>query len=141
MRVYIVVRMLYPAFEIQKLVSMSSSKSSLSFGPVSGNGTRVPVQHYAIRSENSFIVSPLHDLNTVDARPADIESIREADRDAVTEASLDNDDDSNAVVVPGVGHGVLHKTDPRYMCQREFALKHLPDDPLFRLVLLDVLIL
>nr|CAD1831315.1 unnamed protein product [Ananas comosus var. bracteatus] len=37
-------------------------------------------------------------------------------------------------VVPGFGHGVLRKTDPRYTCQREFALKHLPDDPLFQLV-------
>ncbi|KAK9047769.1 hypothetical protein V6N11_053603 [Hibiscus sabdariffa] len=37
-------------------------------------------------------------------------------------------------VVPGFGHGVLRKTDPRYMCQREFALKHLPEDPLFKLV-------
>ncbi|OEL38291.1 Citrate synthase 4, mitochondrial [Dichanthelium oligosanthes] len=37
-------------------------------------------------------------------------------------------------VVPGFGHGVLRKTDPRYSCQREFALKHLPEDPLFQLV-------
>ncbi|KAF9675283.1 hypothetical protein SADUNF_Sadunf09G0015900 [Salix dunnii] len=37
-------------------------------------------------------------------------------------------------VVPGFGRGVLRKTDPRYTCQREFALKHLPDDPLFQLV-------
>ncbi|KZV21783.1 Citrate synthase family protein [Dorcoceras hygrometricum] len=37
-------------------------------------------------------------------------------------------------VVPGFGHGVLRKTDPRYTCQRDFALKHLPDDPLFKLV-------
>lgn len=37
-------------------------------------------------------------------------------------------------VVPGFGHGVLRQTDPRYTCQREFALKHLPDDPLFQLV-------
>jgi len=37
-------------------------------------------------------------------------------------------------VVPGFGHAVLRKTDPRYMCQREFALKHLPNDPLFKLV-------
>lgn len=29
---------------------------------------------------------------------------------------------------------MLRKTDPRYSCQREFALKHLPDDPLFKLV-------
>lgn len=37
-------------------------------------------------------------------------------------------------VVPGYGHAVLRKTDPRYQCQREFALKHLPDDPLFKMV-------
>ncbi|RMD43646.1 hypothetical protein DV735_g1430, partial [Chaetothyriales sp. CBS 134920] len=37
-------------------------------------------------------------------------------------------------VVPGYGHAVLRKTDPRYVSQREFALRHLPDDPLFKLV-------
>lgn len=37
-------------------------------------------------------------------------------------------------VVPGYGHAVLRKTDPRYECQREFALKHLPKDKLFHLV-------
>lgn len=37
-------------------------------------------------------------------------------------------------VVPGYGHAVLRKTDPRYTAQREFALKHLPEDPLFGLV-------
>ena len=37
-------------------------------------------------------------------------------------------------VVPGYGHAVLRKTDPRYTAQREFALKHLPDDKIFRIV-------
>ena len=37
-------------------------------------------------------------------------------------------------MVPGYGHAVLRRTDPRYSCQREFALKHLPDDPLFNVV-------
>lgn len=37
-------------------------------------------------------------------------------------------------VVPGYGHAVLRKTDPRYVAQREFALRHLPDDPMFKLV-------
>uniref|UniRef100_A0A1B0FIC6 Citrate synthase n=1 Tax=Glossina morsitans morsitans TaxID=37546 RepID=A0A1B0FIC6_GLOMM len=37
-------------------------------------------------------------------------------------------------VVPGYGHAVLRKTDPRYTCQREFALKQLPNDELFQLV-------
>ncbi len=37
-------------------------------------------------------------------------------------------------VIPGYGHAVLRKTDPRYMAQREFCLKHLPDDPIFKYV-------
>jgi citrate synthase len=37
-------------------------------------------------------------------------------------------------VIPGYGHAVLRVTDPRYVCQREFALKWLPNDPLFKLV-------
>lgn len=37
-------------------------------------------------------------------------------------------------VVPGYGHAVLRKTDPRFTCQREFALKKLPNDPMFKLV-------
>jgi len=37
-------------------------------------------------------------------------------------------------VIPGYGHAVLRKTDPRYTCQQQFALKHLPNDPLFKLV-------
>ncbi len=37
-------------------------------------------------------------------------------------------------VIPGYGHAVLRKTDPRYMSQREFCLKHLPDDPIFAFV-------
>lgn len=37
-------------------------------------------------------------------------------------------------VIPGYGHAVLRKTDPRYECQRQFAMKYLPDDPLFKIV-------
>ncbi|OMH84782.1 Citrate synthase, mitochondrial [Zancudomyces culisetae] len=41
---------------------------------------------------------------------------------------------SSGRVVPGFGHAVLRKTDPRYTAQRHFALKHLKDDPLFMTV-------
>lgn len=37
-------------------------------------------------------------------------------------------------VIPGYGHAVLRKTDPRYSLQREFSLKHLPQDELFKYV-------
>jgi len=37
-------------------------------------------------------------------------------------------------VVPGYGHAVLRKTDPRFTAQMEFGKKHLPDDPLVKTV-------
>jgi citrate synthase len=37
-------------------------------------------------------------------------------------------------VIPGYGHAVLRKTDPRYIAQREFCLKNLPDYPLFKVI-------
>ncbi|HET55567.1 MAG TPA: citrate (Si)-synthase [Ignavibacteria bacterium] len=37
-------------------------------------------------------------------------------------------------VIPGYGHAVLRKTDPRYTAQREFCQKHLPNDPIFKYV-------
>ncbi len=37
-------------------------------------------------------------------------------------------------VVPGYGHAVLRKTDPRFAAQMEFGKKHLPDDPLVKTV-------
>jgi citrate synthase len=37
-------------------------------------------------------------------------------------------------VVPGYGHAVLRKTDPRFTAQMEFAKKHMPDDPMVNTV-------
>jgi citrate synthase len=37
-------------------------------------------------------------------------------------------------VVPGYGHAVLRKTDPRFTAQMEFGKKHMPTDPLVQTV-------
>jgi citrate synthase len=37
-------------------------------------------------------------------------------------------------VVPGYGHAVLRKTDPRFLAQMEFAKEHCPDDELVNIV-------
>ena len=37
-------------------------------------------------------------------------------------------------VVPGYGHAVLRKTDPRFTAQMEFGKKHMPEDPLVKTV-------
>jgi citrate synthase len=41
---------------------------------------------------------------------------------------------SEGKVVPGYGHAVLRKTDPRFTAQMEFGKKHLPNDSLVRTV-------
>ena len=41
---------------------------------------------------------------------------------------------SEGKVVPGYGHAVLRKTDPRFSAQMEFGKKHMPDDPLVQTV-------
>lgn len=37
-------------------------------------------------------------------------------------------------VIPGYGHAVLRKTDPRFTAQFEFGKKYLPDDPMFKTI-------
>ena len=41
---------------------------------------------------------------------------------------------SEGKVVPGYGHAVLRKTDPRFTAQMEFGKKHMADDPLVQTV-------
>ena len=41
---------------------------------------------------------------------------------------------SEGKVVPGYGHAVLRKTDPRFAAQMEFGKKHMPNDPLVQTV-------
>jgi citrate synthase len=41
---------------------------------------------------------------------------------------------SSGKVVPGYGHAVLRKTDPRFTAQMEFGKKHMPDSPLVNIV-------
>jgi len=85
----------------------------------------------------SGLAGPLHGLANQEVLRW-IQSLRKklGDRE-VTNAELEKAlwDTLNAgQVIPGYGHAVLRKTDPRYTCQRQFAQKHLPNYPLFKLV-------
>ncbi|KAJ6715840.1 CITRATE SYNTHASE [Salix koriyanagi] len=73
------------------------------------------------------LAGPLHGLPNQEVLLWSKTVVEECGENTTTEQLKDH-------AVPGFGHGVLRKTDPRYTCQREFALKHLPDDPLFQLV-------
>ena len=53
-------------------------------------------------------------------------------REQVTEYVWNTLNDGH--VVPGYGHAVLRRTDPRYTAQREFAMRHMADDENFQIV-------
>ncbi len=63
-------------------------------------------------------------------------------RDKCAECGLDKDvleqfawDTLNSgQVIPGYGHAVLRRPDPRFTAQFDFAKRHMPEDELFRLV-------
>lgn len=82
------------------------------------------------------LAGPLHGLANQEVLTW-LEKIRKQLGDKATEQQLKDfiwKTLKSGQVVPGYGHAVLRKTDPRYTCQREFAKKHLPDDSLFKLV-------
>jgi len=82
------------------------------------------------------LAGPLHGLANQEVLLW-LTNLRNKIGDNVSEAQLKEfiwDTLKSGQVVPGYGHAVLRKTDPRYTSQREFALKHMPNDPMFQLV-------
>lgn len=80
------------------------------------------------------LAGPLHGLANQEVLVW-LQKLRKQVGDSVTEDQLKEfiwKTLKSGQVVPGYGHAVLRKTDPRYTCQREFAQKHLPNDPLFK---------
>ncbi|UCG87206.1 MAG: citrate (Si)-synthase [Gemmatimonadota bacterium] len=94
--------------------------------------------YYSLSAGINGLAGPLHGLANQEVlswtmkfmdKLGGIENVtKEAVKDALWETL------NAGQVVPGYGHAVLRKTDPRYTSQREFCLKNLPDYPLFKLI-------
>jgi citrate synthase len=96
--------------------------------------------YYAYSAGLNGLAGPLHGLANQEVLDWTIKfqqkycQGQEPTKELVTKALWDT---LNAgQVIPGYGHAVLRKTDPRYMAQREFCLNTpgLKDDALFKLV-------
>ncbi|MDP4833523.1 MAG: citrate (Si)-synthase, eukaryotic [Schleiferiaceae bacterium] len=85
------------------------------------NGLAGPLHGLANQEVIKWTLEMLEDLGT-----------QEPSKDQI--AKYVHDTLAAGKVVPGFGHAVLRKTDPRYMAQREFAQKHMPEDPLFKVI-------
>jgi citrate synthase len=93
--------------------------------------------YYALSAGINGLAGPLHGLaneNVLRWTQNFIEELggKEPTKEVIEKALWDTL--NSGQVIPGYGHAVLRKTDPRYTSQREFCLKHLPDYPLFKVV-------
>ena len=83
------------------------------------------------------LAGPLHGLANQEVLRWLHDLMEKMDGEVPTEADLKQfvwNTLKSGQVIPGFGHAVLRKTDPRYMLQREFSLANLSEDPLFKVV-------
>ncbi len=96
--------------------------------------------YYAYSAGLNGLAGPLHGLANQEVLEWTLEfqekycKDQEPTKELLTAALWDTL--NSGQVIPGYGHAVLRKTDPRYTSQREFCLntEGLKDDPLFKLV-------
>jgi len=92
---------------------------------------------YSLSAGMNGLAGPLHGLANQEILRWITAMIKKLGTDSPTREQLEKfcwDTLNGGQVIPGYGHAVLRKTDPRYTSQREFCLKHLPDDPIFKVV-------
>lgn len=93
--------------------------------------------YYAMSAGINALAGPLHGLaneNVLRWTQNFMEKLggKEPTQEVIKEALWDTL--NSGQVVPGYGHAVLRKTDPRYQSQMEFCQKYLPDYPLFKVI-------
>ena len=102
------------------LVGSALSDPYLSFA-AGMNGLAGPLHGLANQEVIKWIFDMREDLGVETPSPSQIEEY--------VKKTL-----SEGKVVPGYGHAVLRKTDPRFTAQMKFGKKHLPNDPLVNTV-------
>jgi len=93
--------------------------------------------YYSLSAGMNALAGPLHGLANQEVLRWLQDVIKKLDGEEPTEELMKKfvwDTLKSGQVIPGFGHAVLRKTDPRYMSQREFCLKHLPEDKIFKYV-------
>jgi citrate synthase len=100
-------------------------------------GSALSDPYYALSAGMNGLAGPLHGLANQEVIRWILKMKEELGGGVPTKEQISQyvwDTLNKGQVIPGYGHAVLRKTDPRYIAQREFALKHLPDDEIFKIV-------
>ena len=93
--------------------------------------------YYSLSAGINGLAGPLHGLANQEALRWLQEAFHKMGGQVPTEEDLREfiwDTLKSGQVIPGYGHAVLRKTDPRYIALKEFCEKHLPEYDLFKVV-------
>lgn len=100
-------------------------------------GSALSDPYLAFASGMNGLAGPLHGLANQEVIKWILEMKEELGGGAVTKGELEKyvrETLAKGKVIPGYGHAVLRKTDPRYTAQQEFAKKNCPDAELVNIV-------
>jgi citrate synthase len=100
-------------------------------------GSALSDPYLALAAGMNGLAGPLHGLANQEVIKWIFEMTKELKTEKPTKAQIGEyvkKTLSEGKVVPGYGHAVLRKTDPRFTAQMEFGKKHMPDDPLVQMV-------
>lgn len=93
--------------------------------------------YYSLSAGMNGLAGPLHGLANQEVLRWIQSVLHELGGKVPTEEDLKKylwDTLNNGQVIPGYGHAVLRKTDPRFIALMKFCEKHLPDYELFKVV-------
>ena len=99
-------------------------------------GSALSNPYYCYSAAMNGLAGPLHGLANQDVIFWIFEMIEELDTDTPTDeqvAEYCKNTLESGRVIPGYGHAVLRKTDPRFTAQQEFADKYIKDDKMVNL--------
>jgi citrate (Si)-synthase, eukaryotic len=100
-------------------------------------GSALSDPYLSLAAGMNGLAGPLHGLANQEVVKWITEMQKELKTDVPTRKQIDTyvrKTLSEGKVVPGYGHAVLRKTDPRFTAQMDFAKRHFPDDPLVQIV-------
>lgn len=93
--------------------------------------------YYSYVSGINALAGPLHGLANQEVIKWIFEMVEHLGTTRPTKEQIEayiNETLEEGKVIPGYGHAVLRKPDPRFLAQKEFAAKHMPDDDIVQIV-------
>lgn len=100
-------------------------------------GSTLSDVYYSFSAAMNALAGPLHGLANQEVIKWIFEMIEEIGTNNPTKEQVRqyiNDTLAAGKVVPGYGHAVLRKPDPRFMAQKKFAEDYIKDDPIVQIV-------